>query len=532
MVIKELRVDFTMKHGLEMIVDLESGISREQLDPIEMKMLHSQRIPKLLAVEWVDIDGKITLRYRINGKRILLHRMQTQPLTMIQFYALLLAIVETLDDCKQYMLREEGFMLHEQYIYIGEHWEDVELVYVPLQDTSIVSSASEAVLAMAIRWVGYIVEPDGVGLQHIFQHLRGECEAWGQLRRSLLALLGNEYRESTNESPGKPDHAIKPVDKVAAPLSTQSSFVWKNESVPPRAPSAVRREEGSDLNQQDRGVELPLTELPVQEQPTSLKKTGWILGAGGLIIAALIWRFLYLPSPSQSNLLICCGLTLMTAAGGLIVNRRMSSGTSKEEEGIGWNERQAWPVEDGFVPNSMPIHVQRQLKSYQEEFIEDNVQPAVQSNAIAFTPLSHSGQTASPESLPNDATVLLNQNPESPSGAAKRAPYLERMVEGESTVIVRLEQSQFVIGRVSEGVDHVDVSSGISRAHLEVSVKQGSWSVKDMGSRNGSTLNGVTMIPYKAYPLNDHDSIQLAGDSGPRYKFRSGVPSSPAQQAG
>ncbi|MBP3965778.1 DUF6382 domain-containing protein [Paenibacillus lignilyticus] len=527
MVCKELRVDYTMKRGLEMIVDMESGISREQLDPIEIKMLQSQRIPKMLPVEWVDIDGKMTFRYRINGKRILLHRMQTQQLTMVQFYALLLGIVEALDDCKQYMLREDGFMLHEQYIYIGDHWEDPELVYVPLRDTSIVSSASEAVLAMAIRGVGYIVEPDGAGLQQIFQHLRGEYVAWGQLRRTLLALLGSAYRESSGS--GELLQAARPVDAVAA---LPSSFVLKNEAVPPRVTNAFRREDENEHHQLDGGYELPLTELPVQERAASSIKPGWVLGAGVLLISAVIWRFLYLPSPSQTSLLICSGLTLMAAAAALMMNRRMSSDVRKKEEDDGWNERQGWPAEDGFVPNSMPIHVKRQVKSYREKFTEEDVQSAMKPNGIPFTPLPNGGNTTSLEASPNDATVLLGQHAELLIGTHKSAPCLERSVEGESVMMVKLEQDRFIIGRASEGVNHVDLSSGISRAHLELSEKQGSWTVKDMGSRNGSTLNGVTMIPYKVYPLNDNDSIQLAGDRGPQYRFRSGLPSGLAQQAG
>ncbi|SFS47490.1 DUF6382 domain-containing protein [Paenibacillus sp. BC26] len=529
MVCKELRVDYTMKRGLEMIVDMESGISREQLDQIEIKMLQSQRIPKMLPVEWVDIDGKMSFRYLINGKRILLHRMQTQQLTMVQFYALLLGIVEALDDCKQYMLREDGFMIHEQYIYMGDNWEDPELAYVPLRDTSIVSSASEAVLAMAIRWVGYIVEPDGAGLQQIFQHLRGEYVAWGQLRRTLLALLGSAYRESSGSGDLLPQ-AARPVDAVA---DLPSSFVLKNEAVPPRGTNAFRREdEHAHNNQLDGGVELPLTELPVQERAASSIKPGWMLGAGVLIISAVIWRFLYLPSPSQTSLLICSGLTLMTAAAALMMNRRMSSDVRRKEEDDGWNEGQGWPAEDGFVPNSMPIHVKRQVKSYREEFMEDDVQPAMKANGIPFTPLLHVGNTTSLEASSNDATVLLGQHAELQSGTDKSAPCLERSVEGESMVVVKLEQDRFIIGRASEGVDHVDLSSGISRAHLELCEKQGSWTAKDLGSRNGSTLNGVTMISYKVYPLKDNDSIRLAGDRGPQYIFRSGLPSGPAQQAG
>uniref|UniRef100_UPI003B8A819D FHA domain-containing protein n=1 Tax=Cohnella rhizosphaerae TaxID=1457232 RepID=UPI003B8A819D len=63
---------------------------------------------------------------------------------------------------------------------------------------------------------------------------------------------------------------------------------------------------------------------------------------------------------------------------------------------------------------------------------------------------------------------------------------------------------------------------GISRAHLEMLRRQGKWLAKDLGSRNGSWLNGSPMAPYEAYPLEAGDCLQMAGSI---YRFR--VPSAP-----
>ncbi len=97
--------------------------------------------------------------------------------------------------------------------------------------------------------------------------------------------------------------------------------------------------------------------------------------------------------------------------------------------------------------------------------------------------------------------------------------WLERDAEGMKEQIA-IQTESFIIGRAAEGVNYVDRSSGISRAHLEITGSQGIWSAKDVGSRNGSTWNGQMMIPYKAYTLTSGDCIQLAGEKGPKYIYR------------
>ena len=190
MVNDQLRVDFSTSRGHEMIIDRESGILRDELDEVEIQMLQAQRIPKLLPIDWVDIDGRVTFRYAISGRRMLIHRLQTQQLSMIEFYSMLLSIAEALDESQHYMLRTEGFMLNENYLFVGESWTDIALVYVPLRGSKPAASPGESVLAMAVNWLSYVNEPDGFGFQRIVRYLRGESVSWSSLRQAIISLLG------------------------------------------------------------------------------------------------------------------------------------------------------------------------------------------------------------------------------------------------------------------------------------------------------------------------------------------------------
>ncbi|SEN85669.1 DUF6382 domain-containing protein [Paenibacillus sp. OV219] len=542
MLMDELKIDFAMKRGNELIVDLQSGITRERLDQLEIQMLQSQRIPMLLPVQWIDMDGQITFRYLFTGKRIMLHRLQTQQLSMQEFYTVLLAIVETLDDCRHYMLRADNFLLHEQYIFIGDSWENISLVYVPLRGERMVTSAGEAVLAMAVRFVSVIDQPDGAGLQRVFQYLRDEYVSWTSLRQTLLSLLGDGYRaERTGE--------LEAIE--FEPVRVQEhQTVKEEERLEPLRFGTVNHARTSRAHlPEEFEHELPMADqLPESERAeASVTRTKWIIGAIFVLVNGLIWRYLYMASPSRTSLLMSSGLSVLAIAILLVFRQKKSSHATEHESG--WAQPGEWGEEDSFTPDSRllgkltsksslvqkqntPVH---QHLANMESVVRGGEAPLLsQKLAITKQPdeleINAKHQPIYQQPASRDATVLLGggqgtQSTQITKGGAVTAndssSWLERQL-GEGAERIRLAQLHFIIGRLAEGVQYADSSHGISRAHLEFINSKGSWSAKDMGSRNGSTLNGNTMIPYKAYELSDNDLIQLAGEKGPKYVFRAG----------
>ncbi|REE67262.1 pSer/pThr/pTyr-binding forkhead associated (FHA) protein [Paenibacillus taihuensis] len=507
MLMDELKVDFAIKRGNEMIVDLESGITRERLDPLEIQMLQRQRIPMLLPVEWLEMDGQITFRYLFTGKRILMHRLQTQQLSMMEFYTLLLAIVETLDDCRHYMLRAENFLLHEQYIFAGDSWEHISLVYVPLRGERMVASAGEAVLAMAVRFVGAIDQPNGAGLQRVFQHLRDEYVSWTSLRQTLLSLLGDGYRaERTGPSPVIDFDAVRTQQSKAVEDSAEREPLNFRDETPAR-PARF------NLSEEPERDAIMADQLPESQQAeATVSRTKWIIGALFMLVNGLIWRYLYMAAPSRTSLLMSSGLSLMSIAALLVFRQKRNSHASNEEAGWTSHQKQSeWQEEDDFTPDSRLLSKLTYKSSTQLHLA--NIE-----TAVSKTDESQLWDRATP----NDATVLLGSSQSAKGGAEATdgcSSWLERQT-GERTEQIKLEQQHFVIGRSAEGAQYADSSYGISRAHLEFINSKGNWSAKDMGSRNGSMLNGNTMIPYKPYALTDKDLIQLAGEKGPKYIFR------------
>jgi pSer/pThr/pTyr-binding forkhead associated (FHA) protein len=78
-------------------------------------------------------------------------------------------------------------------------------------------------------------------------------------------------------------------------------------------------------------------------------------------------------------------------------------------------------------------------------------------------------------------------------------------------------RSEYTLGRVSEGqpiIPDIDLSpykaydAGVSRMHVSIKVKD-HVTVTDLGSANGTRINGKRIAPHRPYPLKHGDILTL-----------------------
>ena len=89
----------------------------------------------------------------------------------------------------------------------------------------------------------------------------------------------------------------------------------------------------------------------------------------------------------------------------------------------------------------------------------------------------------------------------------------------ESGIILHLSgQSEFTLGRVAEGqpiLPDVDLSPyegyshGVSRLHSALKLNDQRVFITDLGSSNGTRLNGQKLLPNVDYPLSHGDVVAL-----------------------
>ncbi len=113
-----LQVDYKKQQGHFMTLTAPEGLKQEELSEFQLRMVSANRIPKLLELQVEAKDARLTLFYNITGKRMLTQGLRIEPLSLKQYYGLLLQIVEVLDDSSVYMLQPGRYLLKEDFIFL------------------------------------------------------------------------------------------------------------------------------------------------------------------------------------------------------------------------------------------------------------------------------------------------------------------------------------------------------------------------------------------------------------------------------
>ncbi|RPI88665.1 MAG: FHA domain-containing protein [Chloroflexi bacterium] len=121
---------------------------------------------------------------------------------------------------------------------------------------------------------------------------------------------------------------------------------------------------------------------------------------------------------------------------------------------------------------------------------------------------------------------LLQSQPSAPSfdkmykSPSEQAPMvnISLSIMDAGQVLPLLGKNEYTIGRISLDqpvLPDVDLSSylayekGVSRMHISVRISGRKVTVTDLGSINGTQLNGKKILPNQSYPLDHGDTLTL-----------------------
>lgn len=97
-----------------------------------------------------------------------------------------------------------------------------------------------------------------------------------------------------------------------------------------------------------------------------------------------------------------------------------------------------------------------------------------------------------------------------PGSAVPLAPCLVVISGPDLGRKIPLEEPALVIGRDGGAADVAVPLDGISRSHCRIEICDGAW-LRDLGSTNGTWLNGRPVASDRAVPLASGDRIELVG---------------------
>jgi hypothetical protein len=499
--------DYIRHRGTCLVLSRTDTLRYEQFERIELRMMEANEIPGLLPFEVEEIDLNVKLRYEITGKRMLSQWMKTGRFTLEAYYRFLLKCAGTIDDSKTYMLREDGYWLHEHFMFIdGDSPDEPMLVYVPIRIADAKPPVREQFKELALRLSACIGQIEGSGYSALLSALHRDTYEFHEIRKLLGTLLSsetaNEYRSDHNENLGKEVPAAWQAAAEAEPDTRMQAPSWihavSDHGDRMQAPGLASAEAIDSIDPGQHAA-------PNEREPLTGRQRllgGAAAGAGLL----LLWSF-YPPAADEGLLSIWTGLTIlmldMLFVWALLRPNWLGKGKlhALAQTYSAMEER-----EMTGLTSYLPAPIKNEQKAVSRV--------AVGSAEGVYERSAGLGAEAATPPRRQDATVLLRPEAfaatEQPAEekAADRLPELEAH-KGGAVERIRLTRDRFVIGRERGVVDYTEDTAGVSKLHVEIVREDTEYFAKDLGSKNGTLWNHEPMVPYKWYPLKDGASLQV-----------------------
>ncbi|MBS3680353.1 FHA domain-containing protein [Ornithinibacillus massiliensis] len=509
--IYNLGFEYIHQNGKSIVFKEKDGekLSSNHLHNVQLKMMQSNRIPHLLVMSVENIDFSTKLHYNINSKNKVVSFFRNNNTNMNDYYQLFLSIIKTLENSSSYMLNQDNFILRSDFIYVGENASDVYLAYLPIKDLNKQTTINEDMKQLLTDIAGEVEGLQGNEFKSILTYIKNSSFSLSGLKKLLLELIS--LRTNVNQ--------FQPVDNYTAQsygndTSTSNSSGYKTNDNRQK-PSMDNIDEVVPISQRKRKMKK---QLP----PLSSRHKVYIF-AISVILIALTWK-LFDMYPIPSILWTCIGLTILVLAAVVIYTKFWRPGVTpidipleekpQEDRKQNYHVKHANSNNDrtNFQPNighsSNPF--QQQIEEHSPNFSEITTHQSVAASSIdmSFLTPPHTDDTVL---LEDESTVAIH--PEETVIAL-----LYRTGEDGQRKTIVINNKNFLIGRNNSSVHYTEESTGVSRIHAEIlQIDPTSYGLKDLGSKNGTKLNGNALVPYKVYALNDGDEF-IIGKA--RYSFK------------
>ncbi|WP_127584512.1 DUF6382 domain-containing protein [Paenibacillus koleovorans] len=478
------------------------AIRCEELQTIEVRMLQYNEIPGILAVGVEEVNRQARLIYRIGGKKMLADRLRREKLTQQRFLELLLNTVTVIAECREMMLNRENIMLDEELIFTGTDLTDLWFTYVPLADPIDEITIHARLRAFCNRMLAYIETMEGSSIPKLLQLMKEPVYSFTELADLLRAYL--EVAVERKEEPVSVATMDEVPMKVEVPqpsaglLSASGGASWINRLRDLKDEVDASNETG--LLPEEREVFSEGEAKTPTNKPSRLRR----LLIVGLVAAMglMSGSFLLDSGPSVSGspkFLISIGLFLAGGSAAFYYRKRHRSLSGFDrEDGTSDLEKQTETVEpQESVWSRFAI-----APASSTAYVEDIAVPDERTPSPKHEPLQTVLLSAA------EPTVFLTY-------AENLRSHRAWLIVGTGPASERLEllPTPFLIGRKDGNPSYVLEESGVSKHHMEMTREDDAFYAKDLGSTNGTRLNGERMSPYKEYLMKDGDRIDIVRSS-------------------
>ncbi len=446
------------------------------------KMILNNQITGLLSVELRCIDSMDYFYYDISSKDSLSNTYKTQLLGYDVLKDILKKIIGTIERSREYLLNEEGFVLKPEYIYISKD-EFIPLLcyYVDFSEPLLVQFSS--LIEYFMGKVDYKDERAVLLVYALYKITKESNVSLEQLKEELYkdmkdsipnsSFQENDYTQNRTEGD---NNSLKYNKDMEDNLFDQGKLDRTNNIF-------------KSINNYD------INDTVDEKEVLSYSKKSYIITAISIVIIMAIFlvmfqsKLLYNSFGTKIDLIkLLCFVIVITCGEVLLLSKLFNK--------------------DSKIIRIMPNETTNYYNSNKDiTFKTGDI--GTHNQAIAF----NSGDIGTHNQEEIYETQILQNSEEYEEfeteilydlSSNEDEFYLEPADENEK---IYIDRSPFIVGKNWEGVNYRISDASVSRFHARLSVSDDIISVTDLGSLNGTYINGIKLKEHTSHSLSVNDEL-------------------------
>lgn len=522
--------DFEPSPSMRFCLGREGALQREEVAKHPLRMLEMIRIPHLLPIEIEEQDLRIKLYYSYEQKVPLAQLLTSKQLDDYDCLQLIDQLFYPFLEAKNYMLGDHCFLIDHRFVFVDPDHLLVYLTYLPLKSMPEAYDSFEQLYQLIQSIMARMTKEKQKTIETILLPLEKSKDV--QTIRSIRTELRHKINSYYKDKLPQPKEQRQLEESV---LGSQLSYdhpkqAFHEAPLPSFTEPAFEKQKGMEgLGRERKEADLDLIVDQKQLEPLSSKaKTYLYLSI--ILLLSIVWK-IYFTYPVQGMLYASIAFSFLVLNAAIILqkfwrptlrkkarNKRKGYKFDKQKQASSATEQDqnVAQVPEGIrTENTAPSAAQyyEQLALHTQILSQDNTtaETAFLNSNVSQSPAdeTNSEHEQSLSSKDKRAGFALGEaeKSEHENGSLAKKAYL---VNNSTKEVISLSAFPFLIGRNPKAVSHVESQLGVSREHFKITWEHNEFFVADLGSRNGTFLNGQRLVEFQAYSLQNADLLQMA----------------------
>lgn len=499
--------------GKFFVVEVKPG---QGLIGYQVEMLENNEVENIVKFDIRTKNGVSEIWYDITGLTPVNTYIEKNKLSGEKMVNYFNGLINNIMDSNKLFLEEKRFVLSLEAAFVDNNMCP-KLIYLPVDGYE--ANLKEEFKNIFAKLSLEVEVAPGVG--DMVQILTKEINAESFNFKSILAKFETFKKTGTktvNATQAKPSVQPVPVQKVQSvpvtPVPAQPASTNTHQTVERAVQTPINKKEVTVSEKKNIGItkkETPKESKKTKEPKERKSNTVLIILIQVIVILAVLCLVItgLLDSFDVTQKV---GIVIIIAALDYLVINKLNGGSEKEKapkkekapnEKVAKKDKKASKPDKKATKN---INNQKSEISFSLNGTPNNfgaakaTEPAIEKKAPVVQAQDVAMEEATVITMDDESTVILQDE--------SRAYIVENEAGIDSKTYIHA--NPFVMGKSTQGTDLVCQSKHVSRHHAQIVNISGQYYVVDLGSTNGTFLNGGKLEPNMQYPISSGDVITLA----------------------